>query len=230
MIGADRDAIVWLNAFVGRAPDFDRWVAHVAFNDLFKGAIPLTCVWWLWFSGSGDQRKRRRSALAACLVFVVFALGLNRLIASLLPHTQRPLQAVEGFIPPGGVNPNAFSDLSAFPSDHAVMFIGIATGVLVVSRLAGIGLLLHAVLVVLLPRLYLGLHWPTDVIVGGAFGAVTAWIATRSSLGGWAGRPLIAWEIRHPPSFYALLFFLTWQLATLFVPIVKVAEFVTKGP
>ena len=231
MIGVDRDIVTRLNEYAGEWPDLDRLIAHIAFNDAFKGAVPVAALWWLWFRGSAAELEGRRSAIAALIIMVIVALAANRALASALPHTERPVQALSGsFVVPGGMNPQAFSDLSAFPSDHAVMFMGLATGVIAIAPFLGSLLILHAVAVVLLPRVYLGLHWPSDLVVGGAFGAVMAWMATRGMVRDAIGKPTLAWERRHPSSFYAVAFLLTWQLAALFDPLVDLAQFFVKGP
>lgn len=225
MIGLDRDAVAWLNQFSGRLPELDRWISFAAFSDLLKGAIPVTALCWLWFAGDGERRDGRRRAIASLLLLVVVALTVNRAVASALPHTPRPLQALAGsFDPPGQLDPRTFSELSSFPSDHAVLFIALSTGVLGLSVSLGSLLLGHALVIVLLPRVYLGLHWPTDILIGAAAGAVVASLATRTHLRDWLGGPLLAWESRHGASFYALGFLLCWQLATLFDPIVRLAR------
>lgn len=230
MTGIDRDIVLWLNGFVGEWPDLDSWLSHAAFIDLYKGALPVAVMWWAWFKGTGEERRTRRAHLVALVVAIVAGLGANRAIASALPHQPRPTQALGAeFTLPQGMYREAFSDLSAFPSDHAVMFVGLATGVLFVSRFAGAVLLLHALVVVLAPRVYLGLHWPSDIVVGGAFGAVVAWLAARPFVREPIARPLLRWEARHPQSFYPLLFLLAWQLCVLFDPVVKVAVFFFKG-
>jgi hypothetical protein len=58
------------------------------------------------------------------------------------------------------------SGWSSFPSDHACLFFALATGLCLISPVIGGLALLHASLIVSLPRIYLGLHYPTDVLAG----------------------------------------------------------------
>jgi membrane-associated phospholipid phosphatase len=72
----------------------------------------------------------------------------------------------------------------SFPSDHAVMAGAVATGLLLVNRRLGLFAALAAALMAV-TRVYIGAHYPWDVLGGLAFGAAAVLI-------GWAilGRPL----------------------------------------
>jgi len=173
--------------------------------------------------GEGGSGER---AIAATGI----ALALNRTLATWLPFRVRPLDDPDlAFAPPYGIHDApTFSDLSAFPSDHAVMFTALATGALLVSRRAGLVLFLHAAVLVLPVRLYLGLHWPSDVLAGAVFGAALTVLFVRTPLRRWIARPFLAWERRHAASFYALFFLLMFEVAELFDSCVAVGYWVLR--
>ena len=222
----DRDLLLWLNAYSRRSETFDRLVHEVAINDLFKGVLPITVIWCLWFVRREAERVQEvRGRLVAAVGATMLALGFNRAFASWLDKVERPLQdASLGFVPPFGTRTTMFGDLSAFPSDHAVLFAGLAAGVCAVSRGWGVFLALHALVVVFVPRLYLGLHWPTDMLAGTGIGVAFVWLFQWRVLREPLAARLLGWEERRPASFYALMFLASYFLATLFVDITDLAS------
>lgn len=67
---------------------------------------------------------------------------------------------------------------SSFPSGHTASSFAAATAILVYDRRAGAVAVLYAALVGF-SRLYLFVHWPTDVLAGAAVGIVVALLAIR---------------------------------------------------
>jgi undecaprenyl-diphosphatase len=142
------------------------------------------------------------------------ALCVARLLAVVLPFRARPFE-IAGGDPTAAYR--ALERWSAFPSDHAALFFALATGIAVMSRRLGALALIHAVVVITLPRLYLGLHYPTDMLAGAAIGALCALAATRERVWRCCAPPILAWsEGRHAPWFGAVAFVVTFEIATLF--------------
>jgi PAP2 superfamily len=80
----------------------------------------------------------------------------------------------------------------------------------------GVLALLHAFFVVSVPRVYLGIHYPTDVIAGLLMGSTMAYLFATPKLRAVIDRLPIQWMQRYPGSFYACFFLVSWQIATLF--------------
>jgi undecaprenyl-diphosphatase len=59
----------------------------------------------------------------------------------------------------------------SFPSDHATMAGAVAAGLWLVSRRLGV-VALAAAMLMAFARVYVGAHYPIDVVVGLVFGAV----------------------------------------------------------
>jgi undecaprenyl-diphosphatase len=73
----------------------------------------------------------------------------------------------------------------SFPSDHAIAAFAIATAVaLIGGRVAG-ALFLSAATVIALSRVFVGLHYPGDVLGGAVIGALAALVVFRFSDGRW---------------------------------------------
>lgn len=81
----------------------------------------------------------------------------------------------------------------AFPSGHTTSSFAVASGLLLgAQRLLGrVPLWVWGSLAfasaISYSRLYVGVHWPTDVLVGIALGIVSGWVASRPSAARFAG-------------------------------------------
>ena len=110
----------------------------------------------------------------------------------------------------------ALESWSSFPSDHAVLFFTLAAGLWLISRPIGLIALFHAIFVVCLPRIYLGLHYPTDIIAGAFLGIGIALLASRSDWRTRVARPLMKYADKSPSWFYSGFFLLTFQISEMF--------------
>ncbi len=211
----DTNIVSFFNHLSQRSWIFDHLVVLLD-HDLFKGGVIMAVLWWGWFATCGDQRTRRGYLLSA-IVAGMIAVALARGLALSLPFRERPLHVESlAFRVPLGLNQETLEGWSSFPSDHAALFFALATGVFFASRRLGIFAYLWAIFVVCLPRLYLGEHWPTDLIAGAAIGSLTGAVVCASPLRTWLGRYAETWERRHAPSMYVALFLLTTQTSQLF--------------
>jgi len=176
----------------------DNWILHVAnhwvarSDAAFYQALSISdrssWVWAacafvaLWFTGEsnpGETQSARVSRLECRrrVLLLALALPLSFLVAQVIQkHVDRPrpLFSADLEIP---IDPlvwqnikNAFSLHGSFPSDHAVMFAVVITGVLSVNAWAG--LLAFAIgLYYSVLRVGVGFHWPSDVFAGAVLGA-----------------------------------------------------------
>jgi undecaprenyl-diphosphatase len=105
---------------------------------------------------------------------------------------------------------------SSFPSDHAAMFFALASGIWMAHRRLGYLAFCCVMVVVCLPRIILGVHYPSDILGGAVLGIAPAF-GIETLLGRrWRGKWLHFWWSRRPPLLYALLFLLSYQIATMF--------------
>ena len=216
MISCDAGIIHFLNSFSRKSPLLDHVVSFLGDSNLLKGGIIVALLWMLWLQPSAEIARRRRailSTLAGCAVAILAA----RLLAGLLPFRDRPMNDVEfSFLTPFGYDPHALEGWSSFPSDHAALFFGLAAGFFPLSKKIGWFVLLHAIFIVSLPRLYLGIHFPTDIIAGAILGASLVRLANRPSLADPLARIALGWLERSPASFHVCFFLTTFQIAVLF--------------
>ena len=129
--------------------------------------------------------------LAVAFVFVVGEVGIEHVVARV-----RPCDAGVGVVAVTGVSHNGFS----FPSGHTTSSFACATVIAVMStsRRAGVAAVCFAVLVAF-SRLYLGVHWPTDILGGIVIGVLSGLLVTwvwRAFL----GEAVVSFVERHLPS------------------------------
>jgi undecaprenyl-diphosphatase len=222
----DAGILSFLNGFAHRSWLVDGLLRLVSENYLFKGAVPAALMWWVWFRRD-ERTSGRRQLLLSSLFAGFLALVVSRGLAQSLPFRERPLHnpAVHFQLPYGEIR-STLIGWSSFPSDHAALFFALGTAFFFVSRTIGILALLHAFFMVCLPRVYLGFHYPSDIVVGAVIGVASAWVSQRLAVWSAAPRAAIEWTDAHPQMSYALLFFVTFQIAIGFDSVRQVGQFV----
>ena len=219
MTAGDIDAAISLmiNQAAGHSPFLDRFVVFLTTSDLMKGGVVMGVIWTAWLIKTDDE-KRNRGQLLAAIAGALFALLLARILAYATPIRVRPLLDPSlHFRAPIGLPPQTnWTSWSSFPSDHAALFFALAWGVWSVSRRAGVGLGFYILFIICLPRLYIGIHYFTDLFAGAVIGLTCSAIISEQPVLGMLTRPLLAWAERRPASFYFFFSLLTFQIATLF--------------
>ena len=125
-------------------------------------------------------RPTRRGGAAALLALLLGALCTNVVLKN-LGQRPRPYTVVEGLVPL-----RTAGDPSSFPSGHscAAFAAGLAWAGTCSARWARIAAVVSAVCMGL-SRLYVGVHYPTDVLTGAVIGTccgiLASWVVRRVS-------------------------------------------------
>jgi undecaprenyl-diphosphatase len=215
-----------INQFARRSFLFDKFVVLLSNNNLLKGAVILAIVWWIWFEN--EDVRRKREILLATLITCFPALIITQILAKTI-FRPRPLNEAALLLRvPYGIEAAQWMQHSSFPSDHAVLFFALALGIFLASRRFGWFAYVYVSLFICLPRIYLGEHYPTDILAGAAIGMAPVWLAclpsVRNRLTGWALR----WMSARPSQFYSLTFLVTYLIAELFGPALMIVSFIIR--
>jgi undecaprenyl-diphosphatase len=213
------DIIVrWLSSLVGHSAAFDSAIYLLSRGGATEGAFVMSIFWWYWFRQTDPSTTlRTREHLVSTMLAGAVGLFAARILAVALPFRVRPrFEPTLHLVWPATPASLSYVDWSAFPSDHAVMFSALATGLCFVSWRTGLGALFFAVFIVSFPRVYFGLHYPTDILAGVAFGALAAYCFNGTAMRRWIASRVLLWEQQSPQCFYVALFVVTFQFANMF--------------
>jgi undecaprenyl-diphosphatase len=184
------------------------------------GGLLVALVWCCWFT---DSAKAARERLLLGFGAVLITAVLSRLLQVSLPVRLRPMHDLaSGFVPLNGIDPTLANHWGSFPSDHAALFFALVTVVWQRSRWLGL-LGLMSALYGVLPRIYVGLHYVSDVTAGAVLGVAFVLLFERFGPRALADRG-VDWEQRLPGLFYGAAFLASLEVATLFEDIRQVGR------
>jgi len=213
LMTSDLNGLMALNQFVGAYPTFDSVMLGVARNHLLRGAFIVSMLWWCWTAPNG-----RIDFLAIRALFgAIIAIAIGRAMQNLLPQRARPIHDPEvAVILPDGVDGAVLAGWSSFPSDTTILFFALAAAIWSSNR--GLGLLAFAwsLIVICLPRIYFGFHYPSDIIAGAFIGIGIMWFALRFPLFERMRSPFDRTQLAWPKLFPAAIFLLSFETASLF--------------
>lgn len=156
-------------------------IGFAKYGVVLFGALILVAIWLSWRGNSA----RGLAAAVWTGVITLLAVAINQPIVNAVGE-RRPYMTL-----PNVQLLMAHSNDFGFPSDHATMAGAVAMGMLLVSRRLGI-IAWIAAAVLAFSRVYVGVHYPHDVIVGLALGAAICglgWLLVRrpaTQLASWA--------------------------------------------
>jgi undecaprenyl-diphosphatase len=180
-----------INGLAGRSHTVDAIMVGCAKFLPVVFALVLLGLWLTW-----KPTNQRAAFLAGVSAFV--ALGIGQLIGLAFPRPRPYLTHHVNLL----IAPTADT---SFPSDHATLGFAVAVLVWRYNRRAGTALLLLA-LVLAFARIFVGAHYPLDVLGGAALGTLTsmaiAVLSESSPLRNWLNAfftLLARWRLAHSP-------------------------------
>lgn len=200
-----------INQMARESALFDFIMNVLSYQNLISGVVLVAGLWALWFM---PKLVARRTELLTCTVAAFGSAALSRIMQQLTPEHPRPLQdQALSMTPPTGIDAQTLHDFSSFPSDHGAVYIGLAYVIWRLHRKLGLAAIAFAALLCF-TRIYLGFHFVTDIIGGGALAILTvqmALLAPFQRIGAW----LVGFSETAPHWFYPLVFIGCYGIATL---------------
>ena len=184
MIALDETLFLWINGLAGNVAFVDEFFKGIA-NDYFFIISACLIMLALWFgTREAGRRERNQRGVIVASAGLGITQGLVTMINSVLtrprPFAELPTNLL--FYQPTD---------SSFPANSTAIIFAIAVAIFLVNRRAGAVLfglaLLHS-----FSRIYVGIHYPLDIMGGVALGTLVALLVfgLLKLLGPWPGRLL----------------------------------------
>jgi undecaprenyl-diphosphatase len=157
--GLNWDLTRSLNGLAGRAALLDS-IAVIVATDLVFLILLAVVVWWFVPRSNGAWQHAALAALGALVCGQILNLIIGHFVFVPRPFVAHSVQLLI---------PSATD--SSFPSDHATAAFTVA-GTALLRELRGRWLVTICAILVAIARVYVGAHYPADVIAGAALGFV----------------------------------------------------------
>ena len=204
-------------------------MAMIVDNDFIKGGIVVSLLWYFWFKKSikiNYNRERIIITLISCMV----AIFIGRLLARILPFRLRPLLNPElNTFFPNKSEIHGLEFASSFPSDHAILFFSLATGIFLISKKMGLLTYLYVFFIICFPRIYIGLHYPTDILMGAVVGIVITLLLSNKRIWYPVSQRVLKFSVEYSGLFYMMFFLISFQISTLFQSARSIIHFILGG-
>ncbi len=170
----DRALLLWVNQ-AWASPLLDTlmpWLTYLGSAYAVAGVI--VAMGWRMRRRRCDWRAVAVACLCLALVYGVVAGAYNAIKYEVL--RPRPFVALGGELRVSADEVQAIRPNSSFPSGHAANAFMLATLLAALLRRGLWPLWYGLALLVALSRIYLGLHYPGDVLAGAVLGSVLTWL------------------------------------------------------
>lgn len=167
MEALNRTLFLWINA----TPDTPGWLISLAIfiaKDLIA-VVPVLIV-AMWFWGAQSQVKSQRELVLKTAIALAYGMAISWCIGNLYPH---PRPFVIGF----GHQFLAHTPSDSYPSNHGTIIFTFAIAFLCWHRAWSGAVLMLAGILIAWSRIFLGVHWPLDMLGGLLLGMLSCLFA-----------------------------------------------------
>ncbi len=194
-----------------RTPNLTPAIEYLANSYVLKGGVLIA----LLFLSAAPFRQKFFSSKNLHIVrsgaAIFISMFAARVLQLTLPHRARPY-----FITEKEYAEASYAGMNSFPSDHAVLMTCIAVAIFMRNRTIGVIALGWTLLFILMPRIYLGWHHPTDILAGMALGGGICWAVMRTPAPPGLQATVQKLEINYAAPLYLLTFLFAVETARNF--------------
>jgi len=169
---SDTSVFLWINGLAGKVTVFDEFFKGIA-NDYFALITGCLVLIWLWFA-TRDVVQREKNQRA--VLWAMASIGIVCAMMMLINNNYFKLRPFD-VLPGDSINLLFYKPTdSSFPSNIAAVIFALAIPIFIKNKRYGSWLLALAILTGF-GRIYIGVHFPLDVVSGAALGALASFIS-----------------------------------------------------
>lgn len=212
----DSSIIHFINGFSRVSEPFDNFISNILENNLIKGAVIVSILWFFWFHKSSKLTFNRGRIIIGIIASIIGVI-VSRALTLLLSFRARPFDNPDlHFVKPYFMQTEGLETWSSFPSDHAILFFSLSTCIFLISKKAGVFSFIYTFLIICFPRIYFGFHYPSDILGGAIIGIAITLLLSINKISTPIIQIIFKFSSKYTGLFYLLFFLLTYQMANLF--------------
>ncbi|MFQ5924668.1 MAG: phosphatase PAP2 family protein [Dehalococcoidia bacterium] len=181
IFNADATVFFWINGLAGKVPFLDG-IMRVLASDYLIPLVFTLAIFALWFSGRDAESRWTNQRAALCALIAMGFANIVIEISNVFYDRLRPFELY-----PDAVNLLFYQPTDpSLPANTAAIGFAFAMGTWLINRRVGLFLLIPTLLLCF-ARVFVGVHYPLDIIAGAAIGIITGFAALLAL---WIGKPI----------------------------------------
>ncbi|MBI2995084.1 MAG: phosphatase PAP2 family protein [Candidatus Melainabacteria bacterium] len=217
---------MFFNQYCGRCIFLDTLALIFLSVDALRTAILVALVIGIWEYGLYKKDINANKRVLAILFSIMLTLGIIEIMNAVI-DSKRPIVTYESVIKSPVVTKDIKSlwkdawvrnpKHGSFPSDTVALLSTIAFGLFFWNKTIGIFAILFVLFTGILPRLYFGLHYPSDMLIGVLISFCSTLFIEKVKLFNLLAKQILKVQVRYPYFFGVIGFYLAYIIAEKFI-------------
>ena len=222
----DISTILFFNKFCGKSQFLDTFALVFLSVDALRTAILVALIFGIWEYANFKNDTNLKTRVIFILFSIVVTLGIIEIMNAVI-ESPRPIVMYESLIKSPIVTDDTkllWNDgwvrnpkHGSFPSDTVALLATMAFGIFLWNRFLGISAIIFVLIFGVLPRLYFGLHYPSDMLFGMLISLVSTLAVEKFILFKVLAKKIINIQEKYPYLFGVLWFYMFYIIAEKFI-------------